>query len=277
MKEIALIISLVLFLVLTACNQNSTEDLSMQGLEYGQVRFSVVSDFREGFEKTNLNGQFDKGEFLVPEFEIKLTPINEAGEVVGEAFSYVTDAVKDPRASAFMELPVGMYQPELVLPQELAGGDDYTWKPVGPEPIRLPAFILKYKGMLDGIYSVACEYGGRQLIEIRGFDEYPKTPCVSRPSEVQASISVSDDTVEVCNGQTAQVTVRVHYGKWSIATPVTLSVSGLPAGMTYSFSSNPTSTQSTLTLSANGVAPGVYTITVTDDRGYTVTLTVTVC
>jgi Leucine-rich repeat (LRR) protein len=281
MKKILLMVSLAFFLLLAACNQTPKNELSTQGGDYGQLRFNVVSDYRDGAEETNFNGQFDEGEFLVPGMQISLKPINEKGEVIGEPFSFLTNQAKDPREGAMLKVPVGIYQPELVLPTELQGGKEYAWKPFGPPLPELPPIIVKYKDLFDGIYSVGCEYGGRQYIQISGFEEYQLSPCFSSPPEVQDSISVSDQSLEFpCNSLQIQTTVNVHYApsKLNIHNPVTLSVdpNSLPAGMTVSFSPNPTSTQSTLTLTANGVAAGSYQIIIQDSRGYTTTLTVNV-
>jgi hypothetical protein len=281
MKTLLFMFGLAVLLLLAACNQTAQNELSTQGGDYGQLRFNVVSDYKDGAEKTNFNGQFDEGEFLVPGMEIKLTPVNEKGEVIGEPFSFLTNQAKDPSEGAILKVPVGMYQPELVLPTELQGGEKYAWKPFAPTPPKLPPIIVKYKDLFDGIYSVGCEYGGRQFIQISGFEEYQLSPCFSSPPEVQDSITVSPSTLEFpCGSQQLQTTVNVYYApsKLNIHSPVTLSVdpTSLPAGMTVSFSPNPTSTQSTLTLSRNGVAAGSYQIIIRDNRGYTTTLTVNV-
>jgi hypothetical protein len=279
MRNIAFILSLVGFLLLAACNQSPSTDLSNQGLEYGEARFNVVSDFREGFKETNFNGQFDEGEFLVPELEIKLTPVDEKGQVIGEPFSFITNRATTPLEGTVLKLPVGRYQPELILPTDLQGGEKYAWKPVGPNIPPLPPIAIEYKHRFDGIYSVACGFGGRMFVEINGFDEYPKSPCYSQIPEAQDSLSVSPDTVEFpCNSQQIQTMVKVYSAKGIINNPVTLSVdpNSLPAGMTASFSPTSTTTQSTLTLVRNGVAPGSYQIIIRDSRGLTTRLTVRV-
>jgi hypothetical protein len=117
MKKLAAILGLGLFLLLAACTQTPTTDLSGQALDYGQVRLNVVSDYREGFKDTSLNGQWDKGEFLIPGFEIRLTPIDDKGNVLGEPLSYITNQAVDPREGVLLELPVGIYQSELILPK----------------------------------------------------------------------------------------------------------------------------------------------------------------
>jgi internalin A len=281
MKKILLMVGLTAFLLLAACNQTPNNELSTQGGDYGQLRFNVVSDYRDRAEETNFNGQFDEGEFLVPDLQIMLTPINEKGEVIGEPFSFLTNQAKDPSEGAILKVPVGIYQPELVLPTELQGGKDYAWKPFGPTPPKLPPIIVKNEHLFDGIYSVGCEYGGRQYIQISGFEEYQLSPCFSSPPKVEDSITVSPSNVEFpCNSQQTQTTINVYYSpsKLKINNPVTLSVdpNSLPAGMTASFSPNPTSTQSTLTISRNGVAAGSYQLIIQDSRGYTTTLTVNV-
>ncbi len=176
-------------------------------------------------------------------------------------------------------MPVGMYQPELVLPTELQGGEKYAWKPFGPTPPKLPPIIVKNEHLFDGIYSVGCGYGGKQHVQISGFEEYQLSPCFSQLPKVQDGISVSPSSVEFpCGSQQTQTTVIVYYAgsKFTYHNPVTLSVdpTSLPAGMTASFSPNPTNTQSTLTLSINGVVPGSYQLIIQDDRGKTVILTV---
>jgi hypothetical protein len=277
-RKIAFILGLVLFLLLAACNQTPKADLATQGRDYGQVRFNIVSDYMDGTKETNFNGKFDKGEFLVPDIQVRLTPINEKGDVIGEAFSFITNHAKDPLEGAILKVPVGIYQPELVLPTDLLGGKEYTWKPFGPDP-KLPPIIVKYKDLFDGIYSIGCEFGGKQFIQINGFDEYPLSPCFSQTPEVQDGISVSPSSVEFpCNGQQIQTAVKVFSANGLLLNPVALSVdpNSLPAGMTASFNPNSTTSQSTLTLPRNGVAPGSYQIIVRDSRGLGTTLTVTV-
>jgi hypothetical protein len=168
----------------------------------------------------------------------------------------------------------------------LQGGREYAWKPVGPLPIPLPPIFVDSKGMFDGIYSIACDLGGKMFVEVNGFDEYPLSPCYSFPSEAQDSLSVSPSVVSLdsCNQVEAQATVTVNYAT-VIPSPVTLSASNLPPGVTASFNPNPTSSQSTLTLWISGVVvdvtvPGIfiqqqsYPVTIQDSRGKNTTLTV---
>jgi hypothetical protein len=281
MKKIIFIVSLLLFVFLTACNQTSQNDLSMQGLEYGGVRFNVVSDYREGFEETNFNGKFDEGEFLVPGMNVLLTPVDEKGNPTGEALTYLTNQVQDPREGATLKLPVGWYKPELRLDDlQLQGGKDYSWvRGPEPDPLELPPIFIEPNHRFDGIFNVACEFAGslgRQIIEVNGFDTFKKSPCYALPPKLEDGGGISVELVQgsdIC-GQ-IQAIVTVHYAKGTYHQPVTLSASNL-AGMTATFSPNPTSTTSTLTLSTSGVAPGTYQITIQDSRGYSVSLTVTV-
>ncbi len=282
MKKIALFISLILFVLLAACSQNPepSQDLSLQGLEFGSLKFTVVSDYRDGAEESNFNGAFDKGEFLVPGILVKFTPINEKGEVIGESIDYITTQATDPSQATMLKLPVGIYQPEVILPTDLQGGSDYSWRPFGPGVPTLPPVIIDTKHMFDGIYGMACD-GGRQFVAINGFNEYQLSPCFSKPTETtppfaKDAISVSPNVIDVpCGPQNVQAVVAVSY-RASNLLPVTLSVdpSSLPAGMTASFSPSQTDTTSTLTLSINGAADGSYPIMIKDDRGQTTTLTV---
>jgi hypothetical protein len=82
------------------------------------------------------------------------------------------------------------------------------------------------------------------------------------------SLSISPSTVTVGhNGGTANYTVTItRTGGFN--SPVTLSISGLPAGATGSFAPNPTTNSSSLTLSVNGsVNKGTYPFTVTGTGG----------
>ena len=98
------------------------------------------------------------------------------------------------------------------------------------------------------------------------------THTTSASFKVQASdftISASPSSFQIRNGQngTAKITVAPVSG---FTGAVTLAASGLPTGMTASFSPNPISGgsgSSTLTVSANGVSTGNHTITVTGTSG----------
>lgn len=70
-------------------------------------------------------------------------------------------------------------------------------------------------------------------------------------------------------GQGTSSTAYVYVqGQYNFSGAVNLSISGLPSGVTASFSPNPTSSSSTLTLSANISAPvGQYTLTITGTYG----------
>lgn len=277
MRKVAFILSIVVVFLLAACNQNPSGDLSAQEGEYGGVRFNIVSDYREGFEETNFNGKFDEGEFLVPDMEVLLTPVDEKGNPTGEPLTYLTNQTVDPREGTVLKVPEGWYQPELVLPTELQGGKDYTWKLFEPPLPELPRFLLKNKDLFNGFYNVACEFAGsagRQFVEVSGLDIYEKSPCYALPPEAEDGISV--ELVQDSGCGPIQAVVTVSYAKGIFRQPVTLSASNLPPGMTASFSPNPTSTTSTLTLTTTGVAPGTYQITVEDtSRGYSVPLTIT--
>src|SRR5205807_7573829 len=83
------------------------------------------------------------------------------------------------------------------------------------------------------------------------------------------SLAISPASVTVFkNGGTAIYTVTITRIN-GFASPVTLSVSGLPAGTTGGFSPNPaTGTSSTLTLTVSGsTAHGTFTFTVTGTGG----------
>jgi uncharacterized membrane protein len=75
-------------------------------------------------------------------------------------------------------------------------------------------------------------------------------------------------TVQLGQGSSSQAWIYVNPTFGSSAPNVTLTVSGLPSGMTASFSNNPTTFNSTLTLTASTSVPiGNYTITVTGTAG----------
>jgi Leucine-rich repeat (LRR) protein len=276
MKKLVFFLCLVLFLPLVACNQTPTTDLATQGVGYGQVRFGVVSDYLEGAKETNFNGQFDEGEFLIPNFEIRLTPISKDGKPIGEAIGYLTNGAQNSKEGAVLKVPVGWYLPEVVLPTDLQGGEEYAWKPFGPSVPPLPPILVKYQGLFDGIYSVACGFGGRMFIEIRGLDEYAKSPCHSEGIEPVDSLSVSPQNVSFpCGTSEVSTTVHISSKNPSPGNFLTLTVTGLPVGMSYQVSPfAPPASSTALTLSTNGVAPGTYTLTVQDSRGLNAPLTV---
>jgi Leucine Rich repeats (2 copies) len=271
MKKIAFVVSFVVFLVLTACNQSPSTSFSNQALEYGQLRLNVVSDFREGFKETSLNGKFDKGEFLVPDVEIRLTPIDEKGNVLGEPFSIFTSHTTDPSEATVHKVPVGIYQPEVISPKNLQGGDKYAWKPVGPLPFPFPPIFVNSKSMFDGVYSIACGFNGRMLVEINGFDEYQKSPCYNRfPNEYITVTPLPGSNP--CGFIRFLVTVHSVFPR-----DVTLNVSNLPVGMMASFSPNPTKMESILTFATQrNLASGSYQIWIETDRGFSIPYTVSV-
>jgi hypothetical protein len=272
MRKIAFILGLGLFLLLAACNQTPTTDLSSQGLEeYGQVRLNVVSDYREDLEETNFNGQWDKGEFLVPDVEIMLTPIDEKGNIIGEPIRHLTGKGLNPQEAKLIELPVGLYLSELKLSTKLQGGDEYAWK---SDLMPLPPLKIDPDLLTQSIYSIACGFRGSQYIEIKDWDSYYKSPC-GPAGVVEDSLFVSANPVVIpCDGQSVQTDVSIGYR--STPSPVTLSASNLPAGMTASFNSATTSISSTLTLSISGIAAGDYTIMLQDSRGVSLPVTVKV-
>jgi hypothetical protein len=90
------------------------------------------------------------------------------------------------------------------------------------------------------------------------------------------TFTVSSYGLNVCQGTsgTTYVYVNPQYG---FASQVNLAVSGLPSGVTASFSANPVTGSSTLTVTASGTAPvGQYTLTITGTSGtQTSTTTIT--
>lgn len=280
MKKIVFVVCLALFGFLAACNQTSQHELSAQG-EYGEVRFNVFSDYREGAEDTNFNGRFDEGEFIIPGMNIRLTPVDQKGNPVGEALMYTTEQIKDPLENPVLELPGGLYKAELKLDDLLLqGGEDYSWilgPQPGPDPLEPRIFEIKPTHLFDGFFNVACEFAGgfgRQWIEVNGLELYEKSPCYVTLPEAVDDISV--ELVQNSGCGPIQAVVSIFYAKGKFNLPVTLSASNLPPGMTATFSPNPTSTQSTLTLTTTRVAPGTYQITIIDNRGVNVSVTVRV-
>jgi len=77
----------------------------------------------------------------------------------------------------------------------------------------------------------------------------------------------SGNWVNIGQGTTITNTVSV-YPEYGFSGNVKLTAAGLPSGVTASFSPNPTTNSSTLTLTASGTAPtGLYTVTVTGTSG----------
>ncbi|HVT39094.1 MAG TPA: hypothetical protein VHE78_08610 [Gemmatimonadaceae bacterium] len=93
-------------------------------------------------------------------------------------------------------------------------------------------------------------------------------------------LSLEAATLAVASTQRAPITVRL--ARTVFTGPVTLAVTGLPAGVTATFAPNPTLTEaSVLTIDAGAAPPGTYTVTVTGtspglaDRAATLALTIT--
>src|SRR5262249_36474980 len=80
------------------------------------------------------------------------------------------------------------------------------------------------------------------------------------------ALSASPATVSAAQGTsgTSTITVTPQNG---FGGPVTLSVTGVPAGASASFGTNPTTGSSVLTLGAGTAAAGPYTLTVTGTSG----------
>lgn len=84
------------------------------------------------------------------------------------------------------------------------------------------------------------------------------------------ALATADDTLEVCGNGSDSTLIDVTV-QGSFSDPVTLSVGGLPAGASGSFSANPVSPpgSSVLDISASGVNAGSYGLTVTGTAGST--------
>lgn len=89
--------------------------------------------------------------------------------------------------------------------------------------------------------------------------------CAAINPDFSLLVTPSSQTVLAGASTSYLVTIQDLFGFFS---PVTLSVSGLPSGVTASFSANPTSTTSILNVSTtNAVAPGTYPLVVTGTSG----------
>ena len=99
------------------------------------------------------------------------------------------------------------------------------------------------------------------------------------PSSPNFSLSASPSSVTVTQGSSGTSTITVT-PSGGFTGSVTLSASGLPAGVTASFGTNPTTSTSVLTLSASSTATtGTATVTVTGTSGsltHTTTVSLTV-
>jgi hypothetical protein len=84
-------------------------------------------------------------------------------------------------------------------------------------------------------------------------------------SSFTLSASPNSETVTKGSNRTSTITIK---RKNTFDQPVTLSATGLPSGVTVSFSPNPATSTSTLTLKASGsAAVGAATITITGSSG----------
>jgi hypothetical protein len=98
---------------------------------------------------------------------------------------------------------------------------------------------------------------------------------VTAPAQPDFSLSASPTSVAVTQGGTGSSTITVNKVN-GFTGSVTLSASGLPAGVTASFGTNPTTSTSVLTFTASSTATvGTATVTVTGTSG-TLTHTTTV-
>ena len=147
----------------------------------------------------------------------------------------------------------------------------------GITPAKTVSFTFTIENVAPGQYTV----------EVRAKDSAGNVSApVSHSVTVTGgdfTISISPENVSVKQGENVQVTITVT-SVGGFSQQVTLSVSGLPGGTTYTFSpqsGTPTFT-STLTISTGpATEPGTYTVTVTATGGgkthsQTFTLTVTV-
>jgi uncharacterized delta-60 repeat protein len=282
MRKIAFALSLVVFFLLAACNQTPSTDVSSQGLEYGQLRLSVVSDYLEGAEETNFNGQWDKGEFLLPGIGVELTPIDEKGNMMGEPFTIFTRHATDPSEATIEKVLVGLYNVKVIKPENPQGGKDYAWQDVGRLPFPYEPIFIGPEGIFEGIFSIACSFAGKMFVAIEGLDEYEKSPCYSLSTGdsfiVTGGEKYLDNGVYVlqqCNNR-VRFGITVTHKNPSFPKPATFSVENLPLGMVATFSSNPTITQTTLELSTQGLVSGDYQLIIRDSRGQAQTLQVRV-
>jgi len=90
---------------------------------------------------------------------------------------------------------------------------------------------------------------------------------LARPAPVGFQLSASPNSLALTPGATATTTIKV-IPQTGFSGSVSLSVTGLPAGVTASFGTNPTTETSVLTVTAaSSVLPGNYTLTITGTSG----------
>jgi serine protease AprX len=90
------------------------------------------------------------------------------------------------------------------------------------------------------------------------------TLTVNPQPDADYTLSASPSSRTVRRGRTTTYGVSISWGA-GLTGPVSLSVSGLPAGASSSFSTNPTSSTSTLSVRTN--SRGTYQLTINGVRG----------
>jgi Bacterial Ig-like domain (group 2) len=150
--------------------------------------------------------------------------------------------------------------------QFTATGLDQFGQPMGPQP----AFAWSVSGgtiSASGLFTAGTSAGGPFTVTATSGSVGGTASVTVTSLPADFSLFVSPASVSVRRGSTATYTVTVTSSN-GFSGPVTLSLSGQPSGSTVSFSPNPATGASTLTVRASSSGPrGTFTLTITGKSG----------
>jgi hypothetical protein len=163
--------------------------------------------------------------------------------------------------------------------QFTATGFDQFGKPVSPQPTF--TWSVSGGGSIDpssGLFTAGSTAGGPFTVTAAsgGVSGTASVTVTSVPSDFSLSVSPASRQVRQGNAASYTVTITPSNG---FSGSVTLSVSGQPSGATATFTSNPATTSSTLSVQTVGGVRGTFTLTITGVNGslrHTTTATLTV-
>jgi hypothetical protein len=150
--------------------------------------------------------------------------------------------------------------------QFTATGLDQFGQPMGPQP----AFAWSVSGgtiSASGLFTAGTSAGGPITVTATSGSVGGTASVTVTSLPADFSLFVSPASVSVRRGSTATYTLTVTSSN-GFSGPVTLSLSGQPSGSTVSFSPNPATGASTLTVRTSSSGPrGTFTLTITGTSG----------
>jgi hypothetical protein len=151
--------------------------------------------------------------------------------------------------------------------QFTATGFDQFGKPVSPQPTF--TWSVSGGGSIDpssGLFTAGSTAGGPFTVTAAsgGVSGTASVTVTSVPSDFSLSVSPASRQVRQGNAASYTVTITPSNG---FSGSVTLSVSGQPSGATATFTSNPATTSSTLSVQTVGGVRGTFKLTITGVSG----------